>query len=157
MANISSYPQKQPKGGDVILFSETYDAEAANPVVGNPTKTATAQSIANLASSSTVLGYAPYTVLLNQSGTNAPVATQLQNKTTGTFNWTYVSLGRYAVTAVGVVMPASKTIVFFNNGSSSSINPNLYWSLDTGGNSIGVRCDTNGILTSASFEIRIYE
>ncbi len=38
MAEISSYPLKTPKSGDLIVFSETYDANAASPVVGNPTK-----------------------------------------------------------------------------------------------------------------------
>ena len=50
MANISSYPQKQPKPGDLILFSETYDVTAVNPVIGNPTKTTTIQSIVDMAS-----------------------------------------------------------------------------------------------------------
>jgi len=49
MAEISSYPLKTPKSGDLITFSETYDANAANPVVGNPTKSATIGSINALA------------------------------------------------------------------------------------------------------------
>jgi len=48
MAEISSYPLKTPKLGDLIVFSETYDANAASPVVGNPTKSATVQSIVDL-------------------------------------------------------------------------------------------------------------
>ena len=38
MANISSYPQKQPKLGDRILFSESYDPTEDDPAIGNPTK-----------------------------------------------------------------------------------------------------------------------
>jgi hypothetical protein len=45
MAEISSYPLKTPKSGDLIMFSETYDASAASPVVGNPTKSATIASV----------------------------------------------------------------------------------------------------------------
>ena len=45
MAEISSYPLKTPKSGDLITFSETYDANAANPVIGNPTRSATIGSI----------------------------------------------------------------------------------------------------------------
>lgn len=48
MAEISSYPLKTPKLGDLIMFSETYDANAASPVIGNPTKSATVQSIVDL-------------------------------------------------------------------------------------------------------------
>ena len=54
MAEISSYPLKAPKLGDLITFSETYDANAANPVIGNPTKSATVGSINALAVNGTV-------------------------------------------------------------------------------------------------------
>ena len=45
MAIISSYPNKAPKLGDIMIFSETYDVGAANPVVGNPTKTTSVSGI----------------------------------------------------------------------------------------------------------------
>ena len=58
MAEISSYPLKTPKPGDLIMFSETYDANAASPVVGNPTKSATVQSIVDLVEQDS--GSSPY-------------------------------------------------------------------------------------------------
>jgi hypothetical protein len=45
MANISSYPNKAPKLSDIMIFSETYDADAASPVVGNPTKSTSVSGI----------------------------------------------------------------------------------------------------------------
>ena len=45
MANISSYPSKTPKLGDIMIFSETYDVDAASPVVGNPTKSTSVSGI----------------------------------------------------------------------------------------------------------------
>ena len=48
MAEISSYPLAAPKGGDLILFTETYDTFATDPVIGNPTKTMTVSSLVNL-------------------------------------------------------------------------------------------------------------
>jgi hypothetical protein len=45
MANISSYPSKAPKLSDIMIFSETYDADAASPVVGNPTKSTSVSGI----------------------------------------------------------------------------------------------------------------
>jgi len=45
MANISSYPSKLPKLGDLFLFSETYDITELNPVIGNPTKSTTLAGI----------------------------------------------------------------------------------------------------------------
>ena len=79
MANISSYPQKQPKASDLILFSETYDVDAANPVVGNPTKSASIGSIVNLVNAVN-LGYTSLVQLLTQTGTNAPVATYIMEQ-----------------------------------------------------------------------------
>ena len=45
MANISSYPNKAPKPGDRVIFSETYDQESTTPTVGNPTKSATLTAV----------------------------------------------------------------------------------------------------------------
>ena len=45
MANISSYPSKAPKLSDIMIFSETYDVDAASPVVGNPTKSTSVSGI----------------------------------------------------------------------------------------------------------------
>ena len=59
MANISSYPNKAPKLGDVIIFSETYEADAVNPVVGNPTKS-TSLSGVKLIVQSTLPGISEY-------------------------------------------------------------------------------------------------
>jgi hypothetical protein len=61
MAAISSYPLKTPKSGDLIMFSETYDVNAANPVVGNPTKSATVGSINALAVNGTANKIALFT------------------------------------------------------------------------------------------------
>lgn len=61
MAAISSYPLKTPKSGDLITFSETYDANAANPVIGNPTRSATVGSINALALNGTVNKVALFT------------------------------------------------------------------------------------------------
>jgi len=54
MAKISSYPLKAPKLGDLLIFAETYDASKANPVIGNPTKTATISSVNALAVNGTI-------------------------------------------------------------------------------------------------------
>jgi len=45
MANISSYPLIAPKVGDLILFTETYDINAAAPVIGNPTRATTLKEV----------------------------------------------------------------------------------------------------------------
>ena len=50
MANISNYPLIIPKISDLVLFTETYDINAAYPVSGNPTRSATIESILDLGS-----------------------------------------------------------------------------------------------------------
>ncbi len=82
MAEISSYPLKTPKSGDLIVFSETYDANAASPVVGNPTKTATIGSINALTVSGTVNKIALFTTansvsdsIITQSASNIGIGT----------------------------------------------------------------------------------
>ena len=48
MANISTYPIITPKAGDLLVGSETYDPQAADPTIGNPTRNFTIGSIATL-------------------------------------------------------------------------------------------------------------
>jgi hypothetical protein len=69
--------------------------------------------------------YKVYTALLSQSGTNAPVATVLENTLGGTVVWAYSSTGSYSATLAGA-FPANKLFfivqqdAFYNNG------PQLY-------------------------------
>ncbi len=53
-----------------------------------------------------------YIALLDQSGTDAPVATVLKNTLGGTVVWTYTSVGFYAGTLIGA-FTAEKTVVDF--------------------------------------------
>jgi len=71
MASISSYPLIIPKAGDLILFTETYDASAANPVIGNPTRSS---SISDLGGAITLFPNSIKTSQLKLSSLNtAPV------------------------------------------------------------------------------------
>jgi hypothetical protein len=99
-------------------------------------------------------GYPVYTALLNQSGTEAPVATILKNTTGKTFTWTRQSAGNYTVTASSALFTVNKTIVFLNNGSTPNITQ-VPWSRasDT---TVTLSLGSDGRLTNGSFEIRIY-
>jgi hypothetical protein len=150
MANISSYPLKTPKSGDLILFTETYDANAANPVVGNPTKTATISSIASLANQ-IQLGYTSLVQLLTRTGNNVPIATEVYNNTGETFTWSYVSLGTYRITGTGAPFALGKTVVFVNEGNNT--NSNVSW------NRIGaniIEIVSLNYFSNGSFEVKIY-
>ena len=148
MANITAYPTGTVKADDLILGTSVPMANTADVAV---TQNFTASSIAALG-----VGYQSYTALLTQSGTNAPVAIVLANTTGRTFVWTRSSTGNYALTASGSTLDKTKIVVFLNNGSSSAIDPNVYWSVQNATQIIDVRASADGVFTDAGFEIRIY-
>lgn len=105
-----------------------------------------------------LIGGLPYTSLvqlLNQTGTNAPVATEVYNNTGQTFTWSYVSTAVYRVTSTGTPFTIGKTIVFLNLGSQPP--GSLYdisWERisDT---TIEISAQSGAII-NGSFEIKIY-
>jgi hypothetical protein len=105
-------------------------------------------------SNPSALPYKVYTVILNQTGTNAPVATVLENSI-GDIVWGYVSAGVYSATLNGA-FTLQKTTVQLEQGE----NQNNY----TRGaqnftiNSIVVRSfiPQDGLITNAFLEIRVY-
>lgn len=64
--------------------------------------------------SATKPAYKVYTALLTQTGTDAPVATVLENTLGGAVVWSYMSVGVYEATLAGA-FTSSKTVVFVNN------------------------------------------
>lgn len=69
--------------------------------------------------------YKVYTALLTQSGTNAPVATVLQNTLSGTITWSYSLVGSYQATLVGA-FPSSKTFFYVTSEASYNNAPQIY-------------------------------
>ena len=149
MAQINSYPIEVPATTDLIPFSDVSK--------GNVTKSATVQSIANLANA-VQLGYTSLVQLLTQTGTNAPVATEVYNNTGETFTWSYVSNGVYRITSTNTPFTVNKTIVFANLGSSIESLQGFDVSWNRISNSI-IEIKTNSdntALVNGSFEIKIY-
>ena len=101
--------------------------------------------------------YKVYTALLTQSGTNAPVATVLENTLGGTVVWSYVSIGQYRGTLTGAFL-SNKTVVFLTNvygkyfltGGRENDNSVMIGTQAPNGGS------TNGDLSNSSIEIRVY-
>jgi len=89
MAIINSYPKITPTTDDLILGTDT----SSTP---NSTKSFSIGDVIGLAPQ---IGYKTYVAQITQSGTNAPVATVLQNNTELTFTWTYNAPGAYQVGA----------------------------------------------------------
>lgn len=146
MAQINSYPIEVPTTTDLIPFSDVSE--------GNATKSATVQSIANLANA-VQLGYTSLVQLLNQTGTDAPVATELYNDTGETFTWSYEGFGAHRVTSTGASFTADKTIVFLNVGAvaSSFIAPKWARINDT---TIEINIGNVNSIVNGSFEVKIY-
>lgn len=104
--------------------------------------------------------YKVYSALLNQSGTNAPVATVLENTLGGTVVWSYDDVGFYSATLSGA-FPLAKT--FFTAQSGGSGVSLIMYSNEAGepSNSITLETNLNGTPTNgqmyyASVEIRVY-
>jgi len=152
MANISTYPIGTPAQGDLIPGTQKYTN--ANGKTENLTRNFTVANIAAFANSYS-LGYTVYTALITQTGTDAPVATVLQNTTSGTFTYARTSGGDYTVTVSGDLFTVNKTIVFLNGGSSEN-NHDIAWgrASDTVINLSTHNSD--GKFVAGSIEIRIY-
>ena len=63
--------------------------------------------------------YKVYTALLTQSGTNAPVATVLENTLGGAVTFTYESVGFYKVITPAGVLTNGRTFITLERGSST--------------------------------------
>jgi len=103
--------------------------------------------------------YLVYTALLSQSGTDAPVATVLENTLGGTVVWTRNDVGDYTGTLAGVFTANKTFMIGAVNGETSSTAAIVPYTI--GVNSIGfysLDADNNPIDLSggAFFEIRVY-
>ena len=108
--------------------------------------------------------YKVYTALLTQSGTNAPVATVLQN-TIGEITWTYDDVGLYSATCSGC-FTENKTMAILSLWGDDNVTPKLGYSEWVSVNNIYLRLlnmaqnpdnilGWSNILTS--IEIRVYQ
>ena len=100
--------------------------------------------------------YKVYTALLTQTGTNAPVATVLENTLGGTVVWTRTGIGIYNATLNGA-FTTNKTIIFISQPTYnwyetiSWLNTNI---LNSNTRKAGVLSDD--VFSNSSVEIRVY-
>ena len=111
------------------------------------------------------LPYKVYTALLTQSGTNAPVATVLENTLGGEVVWTYDGVGLYLATCSGC-FTENKTMTILSLWGEDNVTPKLGYSEWVSVNNIYLRLlnmDQNpenylgGSNTLTSIEIRVYQ
>lgn len=150
MATLTAYPTNgNPKSSDLLLGTTIPTTGSDEQPITNNFTIASVASFANSYS----LGYTLYTALLTQTGTNAPVATVLQNTTGGTLTWTRQSAGNYTVTASSALFTANKTIVFGNQGNIPDVDFKWNRTSDT---TVVLNTGSDSKLVNGSFEIRIY-
>ena len=107
--------------------------------------------------------YKVYTALLTQTGTNAPIATVLENTLGGTVIWSRVSTGTYVGTLAGV-FAVNKTICFHQRSSdltSSSAFDYSMSSAQASTNTVDLKSTlagglADGLIIRSSVEIRVY-
>ena len=151
MAKLTAYPTNgNPKSSDLLLGTTIPTTDSDEQPITNNFTIASVASFANSYS----LGYTLYTALLTQTGTNAPVATVLQNTTGGTLTWTRQSAGNYTVTALSALFTADKTIVFGNQGNISDVD--FKWNRTSDTTITLSTGSSDSRLVNGSFEIRIY-
>lgn len=106
--------------------------------------------------------YKSYVCLLNQSGTNPPVAVVLENSLGVPISpnpWARQQAGIYNLIAPGIVatFPINKTIAFLNNGLSPTISNNIRWERVSNDEVEIVVSTGDNYLVNASFEVRVYD
>ena len=146
MTKISQYPTlSNPTEEDILIGTDKNSSDE--------TKNFSIGSIVNLVENGG-RPYNVYTALLTQTGTNAPVATVLEN-TVGNIVWSYDSTGEYLGTLTGVfisdktyfsAMPSQVTQLKFIRINDNTVN--------LGTATSGVK--TNGLLSATPVEIRVY-
>ena len=106
--------------------------------------------------------YKVYTALLSQTGTNAPVATVLENTLGGTVVWSYVDIGTFSGITTGKFLN-NKTYLYINSASETgNMLDGLAGVSQISEDEINVITVSSGadvsndILNQASIEIRVY-
>lgn len=99
--------------GSVSALTTYVNTNVEDNTSNNVTPADVRQSIINTIDTLVGVGVQPkvYKAILNQTGTDAPVATVLVNTLGGTVVWTRDSMGVYSGTLAGIFL-ASKTLVF---------------------------------------------
>lgn len=104
--------------------------------------------------------YKVYTALLTQTGTNAPVATVLENTLGVVPSFSYLDVGYYRITATGKLIDLKTWVI---TSSTDQISTNNYYSaVRANANRAEIQTAvsgvlTNGLLINHPIEIRVYD
>ncbi len=95
-----------------------------------------------------------YRALLTQSGTDAPVATVLENSLGGVPVWSYESGGSYRLT-LALAFPTDKTSILMNTFSNASGTNSVNYYLGTG-SYVEISSGDDDALVNNAIEILVY-
>lgn len=145
-----------PNAQQFHTLSSTVDTTERGSALANASREVyTMQDIKDSAGS----GYKVYAAILSQSGTNAPVVTELKNNTGATFTWTRFAVGQYRAQTNISVFTANKTVGIFTNGQTIQLNTvaerlsDTFYQLETAIGSVL----SDGFLNNGYLEILIYD
>jgi hypothetical protein len=110
--------------------------------------------------------YKVYTALISQTGTNAPVATVLENTLGGTVVWSRTAAGEYEATLSGA-FTTNKTVCFVTIGANTASNIVSFKSFQSttsvvklqaynSTSTAGIGTGVDSAILLATFEIRVY-
>jgi hypothetical protein len=124
-------------------------------IISNPLTTQRTYTLPDEDGTIALTKYKVYTALLTQTGTNAPVATVLENTLGGNIIWTYSSTGEYLGTLAGAFI--NNKTYFSGLADQSTQLKVLRFNNDTVNVGTGISgVKTNGALNLTPIEIRVY-
>jgi len=141
--------------GPTLSYWDSTTNATTSLKVGNGTITANDSAIAtrNWVNNNAKRPYKIYTAILNQTGTDAPVATVTENTLGGTVVWSYVGVGDYQATLTSAYT-VNKTWLYPSNTVLQSADSFAMLRLDA--NTVQISCMSNNNLSDFPIEIRIY-
>lgn len=145
--------------GNFIEKSIPKNSDATiNVKIGNTDSTMNLVDFKTAMASNSSVNYKSYVATINQTGTNAPVATVLENTLGGTPIWTRSTQGQYVLSLPGA-FPASKTVynsailTGYDNGSSF---PYIISRSNNGQMEVDSYSGLDGQFVNAIVDIKVY-
>jgi hypothetical protein len=130
-------------------------------VIASPATVSTELATLGQVNAASSRPYKVYTALLNQSGTNAPIATVLENTLGGTVVWSRNVTGAYTATLTGAFITNQTFINIANTSAGANPPLNYVIAYKTSVNTVVIQTYYNGagndtLLDNTSIEIRVY-
>lgn len=150
VGKINAYEYGQPKQS--FLFTEIGEIDGVAPTDLQDAFDKITALTANFNGGGTA-PYKVYTALLTQSGTNAPVATVLENTLGVTPIFVYEGIGQYSVSLNGGFLTIKTFQLIGNNNIGLFDVLNIY---GNGDDSVWIDVSANDKLINTPIEIRVY-